>query len=74
MLDQILDIEVIYDQAKKDNLLPSKEEVDAKFKELKKSFKRVDFFFVIVNNRDVVAQLKRKRCKGFNGGYNGREE
>ena len=37
MLDQILDIEVIYDQAKKDNLLPSKEEVDTKFKELKKN-------------------------------------
>lgn len=37
MLDQIVDIEVIYDQAKKDNLVPTKEEVDTKFNELKKN-------------------------------------
>ena len=34
-----------------------------------KSRKRVDFFSVIVNNRDAVAQLWRKKMQGFNGGY-----
>lgn len=37
MVQQIIDAQVIYDQAKKENLIPSKEEVDKKFKELKKN-------------------------------------
>ena len=36
MLDQMVSIEAVYEQAKKDNLLPSKEEVDKSFKEMKK--------------------------------------
>ena len=37
MLQQMIDTEVIYGEAKKENLLPSKDEVDKKFKELKKN-------------------------------------
>lgn len=37
MLDQMIDIEVVCQQAEKDNLVPTKEEVDKAFKELKKS-------------------------------------
>ena len=36
MLQQMIDAEVMYQEAKKENLLPSKAEVDKKFKELKK--------------------------------------
>lgn len=36
-LQQMIDIEVMYEEAKKENLLPSKAEVDKKFKELKKN-------------------------------------
>ena len=37
MLDQIIDMEIIYEQAKKDNLLPSEKEVNDSYKELKSS-------------------------------------
>lgn len=37
ILDQMINIEVVYEQAKKDNLLPTKEEVDKKYNELKKN-------------------------------------
>lgn len=37
VLQQMIDTEVIYGEAKKEKLLPSKEEVDKKFKELKKN-------------------------------------
>lgn len=37
ILDQVIGSEVIYDQAKKDNLLSSKEELDKKFKEFKEN-------------------------------------
>ena len=37
MLDQMIDIEAVCQQAKKDNLVPTKEEVDKSFEELKKS-------------------------------------
>ena len=37
MLDQMIDIEAVVEQAKKDGLTPSKEEVDKSFEELKKN-------------------------------------
>ena len=37
MLDQMIDIEAVCQQAKKDNLVPTKEEVDKSFEEFKKS-------------------------------------
>lgn len=37
MLEQMVSIEAVYQQAKKDNLLPSKEDLDKNFEELKKS-------------------------------------
>ena len=37
MLDQMIDIEAVCQQAKKDNLVPTKEEVDKAFEEFKKS-------------------------------------
>ncbi|MBQ6632246.1 MAG: peptidylprolyl isomerase [Romboutsia sp.] len=37
MLDQMIDIEAVIEQAKKDGLTPSKEEVDKAFEELKKN-------------------------------------
>lgn len=37
MLDQIIDIEIIYEQAKKDNLLPTEEEVNSSFKTFKET-------------------------------------
>lgn len=37
ILDQMINVEVVYEQAKKDNLLPTKEEVDKKYNELKKN-------------------------------------
>lgn len=39
VLEQMINTEVLYQQAKKDNLLPSKEEVDKQFKEFQKEAK-----------------------------------
>ena len=41
VLEQMINTEVLYQQAKKDNLLPSKEEVDKQFKEFQKKLKKI---------------------------------
>lgn len=39
VMDQMINTQIIFDQAKKENLVPSKEEVDKQFKEFEKSIK-----------------------------------
>ena len=47
--EQLINIQVVYDQAKKDNILPTAEEVDKSFQEQKQS---------ITDNKEYEAQLK----------------
>lgn len=61
MVDQIADIEIIYDQAKKDNLLPTEEEVNTKFKELKANIDADENYKKSLENIGVTDEFLKKQ-------------
>lgn len=61
MIDQIADIEIIYEQAKKDNLLPTEEEVNTKFKELKANIDEDEDYKKSLENIGVTDEFLKKQ-------------